>query len=115
MLGEYAAVLQRCGPAVAANTFPEIAAHVASSCETCTADLYALVAFAHGESHLRGNRSIRAISRWRRWGVVAVLLVVIVGFAVQVSSSVQRRQAESALAANKVIPRAPAVVAKVNV
>jgi hypothetical protein len=38
-LGEYAAVLEQSGPELAAEMFPEVAAHLAAGCGQCQADV----------------------------------------------------------------------------
>jgi hypothetical protein len=43
-LGEYAALCRGPGPAVASQTFPDVAAHLAAGCSACRADLTALIA-----------------------------------------------------------------------
>ncbi len=48
-LGEYAALLQARDPTEAARVFPAIAAHLASPCDACAADLAELVAMVAQE------------------------------------------------------------------
>jgi hypothetical protein len=39
ILGEYAAVAEQSGSALAADSFPEVATHLAGGCEQCQADV----------------------------------------------------------------------------
>src|SRR5204863_10006070 len=54
------------------------------------------------------------MTQWKLWSALAVVLVVSVG-AVLSLSTYQRANDQAAAAANRVIPRAPSVVARVNV
>jgi peptide/nickel transport system substrate-binding protein len=105
VLGEYAVILDASGADAARRTFPQVAAHLDSGCETCSADLAELVTFARAE-RIRLQPRPKPRFGWR--GISALGLAVV---ALGAASLLTIRSPLSPIAPNASVRPAPTDVA----